>query len=89
MLEYFLRLLILLPLIGALVVWLLPLPGPLAGSLALLVSLAEVGLWINGLFRFDFDEGLQFEQQHAWFGELSTKQQEELTDALIHASTGR
>jgi NADH-quinone oxidoreductase subunit M len=62
--------LILLPLIGALVVWLLPLPGRLAGSLALLVALAEVGLWINALFRFDFDEGLQFQQQHAWFGEL-------------------
>ena len=31
--------------------------------------LGEVGLWINGVFRFDFDEG-QFEQQHAWFGEL-------------------
>jgi NADH-quinone oxidoreductase subunit M len=62
--------LILLPLIGALVVWLLPLPGQLAGSLALLVALSEVGLWINALFRFDFDEGLQFQQQHAWFGEL-------------------
>jgi NADH-quinone oxidoreductase subunit M len=68
--EWLTTLLILLPLAGALVVWLLPLPGPLAGSLALLVSLAEVGFWINALVRFEFDQGLQFSQQHAWFGDL-------------------
>jgi NADH-quinone oxidoreductase subunit M len=62
--------LILLPLAGAILVWLLPLPAPAAGSLALLVSLTEVGFWVNALFRFDFDEGLQFEQQAEWFGEL-------------------
>src|SRR3954462_14073599 len=68
--EWLTTILILLPLAGALVVWLVPLPGPLAGSLALLVSLAEVGIWINALFRFEFANGLQFEQQHAWFGDL-------------------
>ena len=45
-------------------------PGPFAGSLALLVSLAEVGFWINALVRFEFAEGLQLEQQQEWFGEL-------------------
>jgi NADH-quinone oxidoreductase subunit M len=68
--DWLTTLLILLPLAGALVVWLLPLPGPLAGSLALLVSLAEVGFWINALVRFEFDRGLQFSQQRAWFGDL-------------------
>ena len=34
---------------AALVVWLLPLPRFWAGSLALLVSLVEVGLWVNAL----------------------------------------
>ena len=62
--------LILLPLAGALVVWMLPLPARTVGSLALLVSLAEVGLWINALTRFEFDRGLQLEQQQTWFGEL-------------------
>ena len=62
--------LILLPVIGALIVWLLPLPGQFAASLALLVSLTEVGFWINAVFRFEFEQGLQLEQRHSWFGEL-------------------
>ena len=35
------------------------------------VSLAEVGLWIDGLVRFDFSRGLQFEQQRTWFSDLN------------------
>src|ERR671915_407786 len=63
--------LILLPLAGAVVVWLLPLSRFWAGSLALLVALVEVGLWINVLIRFDFDAtGLQEEQQASWFSDL-------------------
>src|SRR5918992_3790771 len=63
--------LILLPLAGAVVVWLLPLSRFWAGSLALLVALVEVGLWINVLIRFDFDAtGLQEEQQATWFSDL-------------------
>src|ERR671932_233200 len=46
--------LILLPAGGALLVWLLPWSRFWAGSFALLVSLPEVGLWIETLIRFDF-----------------------------------
>lgn len=64
--------LILLPLAGALLVWLAPLPGRAAGSLAFLVALAEVGLWISTLQRFDFEaSGLQFEDRTSWFSDLS------------------
>jgi NADH-quinone oxidoreductase subunit M len=63
--------LIFLPLGGALVVWLLPLPARTVGSLALLVSLAEVGFWINALTTFDWDGGgLQLEQQVEWLEDL-------------------
>src|SRR5919199_820872 len=52
--------LILLPFGGALVVWLLPWSRYWAGSFGLLVALAEVGLWIETLIRFDFSHpGLQ------------------------------
>jgi NADH-quinone oxidoreductase subunit M len=64
-------LLILLPVAGCLLVWLLPLPPRTAGALALLVALAELALWIVALIGFDFGEpGLQLAQQHEWFGDL-------------------
>ena len=63
--------LVLLPLAGALLVWILPLPRFWVGSTALLVALAEVGLWIETLIRFDFSErSLQLEQRTSWFGDL-------------------
>ena len=62
--------LIALPLAAALLVWLLPWSGRAAGSFALLAALVEVGIWINGVIRFDFDGGLQFEQRREWFGDL-------------------
>jgi NADH-quinone oxidoreductase subunit M len=62
--------LIFLPVAGALLIWLLPLTRFWAGSAALLVSLIEVGLWINILLDFDFDEGLQHEEQVSWFSDL-------------------
>jgi NADH-quinone oxidoreductase subunit M len=71
MTEWLTTVLIVLPFAGALVVWLLPLPRHLAGSLATLVALAEVGLWVTALTRFDFGEGLQFEQQVTWFEALN------------------
>src|SRR5439155_19464315 len=38
----------------------------------LLASLAEVGLWIEALVRFDFDRsGLQFHQRQSWFSDLN------------------
>jgi NADH-quinone oxidoreductase subunit M len=64
-------LLILLPLSAGLVVWLLPLNRVSAGSLAVLAALAEVGVWIQLVARYDFDRGgLQFAQQRSWFSDL-------------------
>ena len=66
--------LITIPLAGALVVFLLPARKEWVGSLALSVSLAEIGVWITGFFgsrRFDFGSaGIQFEQKHAWISDL-------------------
>jgi NADH-quinone oxidoreductase subunit M len=63
--------LILLPVAGALLVWILPLPPFAVGSTALLVALAEVALWIDSVARFDFSEsGLQLGQRHSWFSDL-------------------
>jgi NADH-quinone oxidoreductase subunit M len=63
--------LILLPVAGALAVWILPLRPFAVGSTALLVALAEVALWIDAVARFDFDRaGLQLDQQQSWFSDL-------------------
>jgi NADH-quinone oxidoreductase subunit M len=63
--------LILLPVAGALVVWILPLRPFAVGSTALLVALGEVALWIDAVARFDFDKpGLQLAQQQSWFSDL-------------------
>ncbi len=65
--------LIVLPAAGALVLWALPWPRAAAGVVALVVSLAEVGLWIAALVDFDFAEAtstLQYEEQATWFGDL-------------------
>jgi NADH-quinone oxidoreductase subunit M len=64
--------LVLLPLAGALLVWLLPI-GRFAGPLALLVALVEVGFWINAVTRMDFDRGSatpNFDQHTTWFSDL-------------------
>src|SRR5207244_9684119 len=64
-------LLIILPAAAALVIWLLPLNRVSAGSLAVLAALAELGVWIQMLARFDFGRGgLQFSQQRNWFSDL-------------------
>src|SRR6185503_17831591 len=48
-----------------------PLNRVSAGSLALLAALAEVGVWIQMLARYDFAQGgLQFSEQHPWFSDL-------------------
>jgi NADH-quinone oxidoreductase subunit M len=65
-------LLILLPIGAALLIWVLPLNQVSAGSLAVLAALVEVGVWVQMLARFDFDQaGLQFEQQRNWFSDLN------------------
>ncbi len=64
-------LLIVLPLAAALIVWLLPLNPVSAGALALLAALAEVGVWIQMLVRYDFAAGgLQFSERRSWFSDL-------------------
>ena len=63
--------LIVLPLVGALVVWAAPLPREFTAALAVLVALAEVALWIVTLVGFNFDSPvLQDSAQHEWFGDL-------------------
>ncbi len=62
--------LIFLPVAGALACFVLPL-GEYVGSLALLVALAEVGVWIDAVTRFDFSHGLQFSQRASWFSDLN------------------
>jgi NADH-quinone oxidoreductase subunit M len=65
-------LLVCLPLGAALVVWLLPLNRVSAGSIAVLAALAEVGVWIQVLVRFDFHAaGLQFAERRSWFSDLN------------------
>ena len=65
-------LLICLPLAAALIVWVLPMNAVSAGSLALLAALAEVGIWIQLVVRYDFTRGgLQFSEQHTWFTDLN------------------
>jgi NADH-quinone oxidoreductase subunit M len=69
--DWLTTLLILLPLGGALVLWTLPLPRFWIGSLALLISLVEVGFWITAVGEFDFGRaGLQLEQQTSWSTDL-------------------
>jgi NADH-quinone oxidoreductase subunit M len=64
--------LIFLPLAGALLVWLVPF-GRVAGSIALLFALAEVGFWITALGEMDFDRSgatPNFDQSWTWFSDL-------------------
>jgi len=63
--------LVVLPVGGALVVWLLPWTRFWAGSLAVLVALVEVALWIEAALAADLrDSGLQLEQRQEWFSDL-------------------
>jgi len=63
--------LILLPLGGALAVWLVPWPRILAGSVAFLLSLFEIGFWIWALQRYDFSaSGPQLQERTTWFSDL-------------------
>jgi NADH-quinone oxidoreductase subunit M len=49
----------------------LPLNDVSAGALALLAALAEVGVWIQLVARYDFAQGgRQFAQQRNWFSDL-------------------
>ena len=52
----FTTLLICLPMGAAIAIWILPLSRFTTGSLAVLVSLLEVGIWIEQAARFDFQQ---------------------------------
>ena len=61
--------LILLPVVGALVVAVMPLA--MAAGIAFLIALLEVGLWIVAAGRFDFDDGaLQLGASEEWIESL-------------------
>ena len=63
--------LILLPVVGALVVAILPLPRESTAGLAFLFALGEVALWIAAVGRFDFDDGgLQLGTTREWVESL-------------------
>jgi NADH-quinone oxidoreductase subunit M len=63
--------LILVPLGGALLLWLIPMPRVWIAPTALLVSLFEIGFWIEAVARFDFDRGgLQESSKLTWFKDL-------------------
>ncbi len=71
MTDWLSTILIFLPMAGAIVVWLVPMPRYWVGSLATLVSLMEIGVWVASIQHFDFDDGsLQLAQQHSWFTSL-------------------
>jgi NADH-quinone oxidoreductase subunit M len=64
-------LLIVLPLVGAAVVWATPLERRTTAGLALGVALAEAALWVVAVARFDFGSpALQDSAQRTWFGDL-------------------
>jgi NADH-quinone oxidoreductase subunit M len=61
--------LIFVPIVGGLLVWLLPWRNP--GLFALAVALGELGLWIGSVASFDFGaSGLQHDTTAVWFEDL-------------------
>src|SRR5215831_4121448 len=62
---------IMLPLIAGLVLWVVPMPKVWVAPAALLVSLFEIGFWIEALVRYDFDRGgLQEWNHRSWLKDL-------------------
>ena len=71
MTSWLTTILIVLPVAGAALVAIMPLTTYWLGSLAALVSLVEVGVWITCASRFDFGSGaLQLDQRASWFSDL-------------------
>ncbi|MGH3005143.1 MAG: complex I subunit 4 family protein [Gaiellaceae bacterium] len=64
--------LILLPIVGAVGLWLVPWASArAAGGFALLVALGELALWVGTALNFDFaGGGLQFDAETVWFADL-------------------
>jgi NADH-quinone oxidoreductase subunit M len=64
-------LLIVVPLAGALLVWVLPLSRESTAWLALLAALAEVGLWLGSIRNFEFSsDAQQYSASREWFEQL-------------------
>ena len=77
-------LLTVVPLVGALVVWLAPWSRFWAGSIALLVSLVEVGLWITAVLDFEFGGELGArDEQVEWLGDLGVSYHVGLLDFTL------
>ena len=63
--------LILLPVVGAVGLWLTPWASArAAGGFAFLVALAELALWVGTAANFEFGRGLQFDADRVWFSDL-------------------
>src|SRR6185312_15204072 len=63
--------LIAIPVLGALLVAIAPLSSYWLGSLAALISLVEVAVWITTVDKFDFgSSSLQLDQRASWFSDL-------------------
>ena len=78
--------LILLPIAGALWVWITPWSSArAAGGSALLVALGELALWIGTAADFDFSGGggIQFETQQTWFADLGVSYHVGLTTVTV------
>jgi NADH-quinone oxidoreductase subunit M len=70
MTDWLATILIFLPLAGAILIWVLPV-GRLAGPIALLFALAEIGFWITALDQMNFDQAApNFDQKWSWFSDL-------------------
>ena len=64
-------LLIVVPLAGAILTWILPLSRESTAGFALLVALAEVGLWLGSARNFDFgSDAQQYSANREWFDQL-------------------
>ena len=77
--------LILVPIGGALWVWITPWrTARAAGGLALLIALAELALWIGTTANFDFAQGgLQYETNVVWFEDLGVSYHVGLQDFTL------
>jgi NADH-quinone oxidoreductase subunit M len=61
--------LIFVPIVGGLLLWILPWRHP--GPVALAVALGTLGIWIGAAASFDYGSGgLQYETTAVWFGDL-------------------
>jgi NADH-quinone oxidoreductase subunit M len=69
--AWLVTILIFLPVAGGLLCFLFPIGGRAVASFGALVALVEVGFWIDAVARFDFAQGLQFEQEAPWFSDLN------------------